>query len=110
MLFSTPPPGSIGIKSDDWQIDHVDDDKSNNKVTNLEWVTKKENSRRAKQNSLLPQGSEHHGAKLTEDDVRKIRDLYSSDNYSQYDLAELFSVQVMQINRIVNRKRWTHVE
>lgn len=36
------------------EIDHIDGDKSNNHIDNLEWVTRNENMRRAFDNGLIP--------------------------------------------------------
>lgn len=44
--FGDPSPG------DDYQIDHIDCNKQNNDISNLEWVTGAENMRRAIENGL----------------------------------------------------------
>jgi DNA-binding XRE family transcriptional regulator len=54
-------------------------------------------------------GSRNGCAKLTEADVRSIRDLYSSGTVSQCDLAKHFGVRQQAISRIVSGKRWPHV-
>lgn len=43
----------IGETSSDMEIDHKDGDKLNNSVDNLEWVTRKENLKRAKNLGLI---------------------------------------------------------
>lgn len=47
---------------------------------------------------------------LTGDQVREIRALYANGGISQHQLARRFSVGAMTINRIVNRKRWLHID
>lgn len=54
-------------------------------------------------------GSKHHLAKLTEQDIKKIRELYKTGKYKQVELSRMFNVGNMQISRIVNKKRWKHV-
>jgi group I intron endonuclease len=49
-------------------------------------------------------GSRRPEAKLSENDVRKIRKLYSSGRYKQKQLAERFGVDPSHISRIVNLK------
>lgn len=49
------------------------------------------------------------GAKLTDDDVRRIRTLCSNGT-SQSAVAAQFSIDRSEISRIVSRERWAHVE
>jgi plasmid maintenance system antidote protein VapI len=42
--------------------------------------------------------------------VRAIRQRYAVGGISQYALAAEFGVNVANINMIVNRKAWAHVE
>tara|TARA_A100000171_G_scaffold23102_1_gene21500 strand:- start:36 stop:791 length:756 start_codon:yes stop_codon:yes gene_type:complete len=56
------------------EVDHLDCDKLNNNLSNLEWVSSKENKRRARINGLYDNsvGENHYGAILTEDVVRGV--------------------------------------
>ena len=49
-------------------------------------------------------------SKLTEDDVVLIRYRYSCGDINQYELAKEFDVSQVEINHIVNNKRWKHLE
>ena len=51
-----------------------------------------------------------HNAFLTVDDVILMRKMYASGKYTQAVLAKKFEVSVRQVWRIINRKRWAHVE
>src|SRR5690606_32966695 len=53
LAFHGEPPGPIGSGWDDWQVEHIDDDKQNNRPGNLEWVTRDENWRRAEEAGLI---------------------------------------------------------
>ena len=55
-----------------------------------------------------PKGNAHHNRKLTEDDVRTIRQAVA-EGQKQADLARHYSVQRSVISQIVNHKTWTHV-
>lgn len=54
-------------------------------------------------------GSRHHLSKLTEFNVQRIREMYSSGKMNQYQLAEKFGVCQAEISHIVNLKKWSHV-
>lgn len=53
-------------------------------------------------------GARNSKAKLVDDDIREIRELYSH-GARQVDLAEQFGVNQTTISCIVLRKTWTHV-
>ena len=102
-----------GVKelTDDVHIDHINGDRFDNRIENLELVSSEENNRRLIELDLLkPRYGEDNGASvLTESDVLKIRDLYSRKEYNQYELSDMFEVSQGQISAIVNRKRWAHI-
>ena len=58
--FGSPKPG------DNYEIDHLDGDKSNNYVYNLDWVTHKENKLRAKAMGLVSNGWVNRNPKRTD--------------------------------------------
>jgi len=53
------------------------------------------------------QGEKHHKAKLTESDVRKIREL--GNNLSQQKIANMFGVSQLNVSLILRNKAWKHV-
>jgi len=89
---------------------HEDNNSVNNQSTNLTWKNHSENMlnsfRSGSKESL--KGSKHGGAKLTEQNVLKIRELLSSGKL-QKEIAEQFNVHVNTIGRIKNKLNWGHV-
>ena len=62
--------------TDKLYVNHIDGDKSNNNVKNLEWVTNAENINHAFRTGLnTNRGENHHNSKLTAKDVEEIRSL-----------------------------------
>lgn len=47
--------------------------------------------------------------KLTEHDVRTIRQLYATGDYTQKELSSMFGVSYQSIGHIVRRETWKHV-
>lgn len=91
------------------EVNHIDGIKTNNHVSNLEWATHAGNIIHAIETGLKPRVSEKV-AKLTEDDVREIRQRYKEGNITMRELAEEFGVADNTISNIINRKSWKHVD
>jgi len=92
------------------EVNHIDGDKLNNKVSNLEWCTHKENIRHAEETGLRDsKGSKNSKSKLTEKDVVQIRRLLYETNLRQNQIAERFGVGPMIISNIKNGKNWSHI-
>ena len=56
-----------------------------------------------------PKGSRHGMSKLTDDEVRQIRQLYLDAKPTLQALAGQFGVSLQQIFRIVHRRAWQHL-
>lgn len=110
----------LGPRPPGMDIDHIDANPRNNSASNLEYVTRAENERRAM--PFRPRGERHgratkphrtargerHGnAKLTADDVRHIRALLGA--MPQKDIAEMYGLGCSHITRIKRGECWAHV-
>ena len=94
-------------------INHKDGDKTNNTVSNLEWLDRTEQMLHAYKLRLkAPQnGSENVNAKLTDEQVREIRRLYIpySKEYGTVALARKYGVTNRIIGLIVKNKEYKNV-
>jgi hypothetical protein len=59
--------------------------------------------------ALMPRGAKHGMAKLSEAEVREIRELYASGQWSHRRLAGRFAVSRNHIGQIVRRRVWKEV-
>lgn len=93
------------------QVNHIDGDKRNNHVSNLEWSTRSENMRHAVRIGLKKplKGSKNPAAKLSESDVLKIRKEYSLGGIGQIALGVKYGVSQAVISDVLLRKRWKHI-
>ena len=91
-------------------VNHIDGNKLNNRFSNLETITNAENVRHARRTGLINNKGEKHGrSKLTDQDVKDIRMLFSNDGRKAKELSEMFGVSDQNIRSIVSNKIWTHV-
>lgn len=92
-------------------INHIDGDKTNNSVENLEWCTLAENMSLAWKTGLKKPllGSKHALAKLTEKEVLQIREKYKTGRFTHKQLARKYGVERTVVTNIVNLKRWRHI-
>ena len=89
------------------QVNHKDDNKFNNSVNNLEWVTASENIIHSYRTHIRSKkySKDNHMTKLSNEEVKEIRERYSIENISQRKLGEEYGVSQTHIGRIINNIR-----
>lgn len=95
----------------DQVLRHLNDDPTDNRIENLAWGTYSDNRQDAIRNDRLnqPIGVAHWNARLTEDNVREIRRLYATGEFSYRELGLRFGVSKQMVSSIVHRRNWKHV-
>jgi len=88
------------------EINHINGKKDDNRIENLEMVTRSQNIRHAARTGLWEplKGTDHPLGKLSDDDVRKIRRM-SARGFTNAKLSKIFGVGPDQISRIVKFER-----
>ncbi len=89
-------------------VNHKDFDKSNNNVSNLEWMSHQENSLHSSMRGIY-NGENNGNSKLTKQQVIEIRQKYKFRKYTYEDLSKEYGVLKTYIGRIINRVVWNHI-
>ena len=101
----------VGPCPPDHEVDHRDADKTNNRLANLEYVTRPENLQRSmpRRRATQVRGERAGRAKLTAADVRELRRLAAA-GVGYRALARRYGLAYPTARNIVLRERWAHVE
>ena len=89
-------------------INHIDGNKHNNLLSNLEWCTASENTKHAWDNNLCTrlEGEDANHSKYTEDLVYQVLDLYYNDLETCHTIAKIVKIHAGYVRYIVRGKRW----
>ncbi len=100
----------LGLRPNHMQVNHLDGDKTNNAISNLEYCTPSDNTRHAFATGLNPsKGEANTSAKLKTDDIKSIV-ARASNGETLRSIASSYGLVVSSIWSIVNNKAWRHIE
>ena len=89
----------LGKPADSNEVNHLDGDKSNNHVSNLEWTTHSQNLQHAVRHGLTTRNA------LKPADVKMIRKLIA-DGVSRKEIASCYGVSLSAISHIASGHSW----
>jgi len=86
-------------------VNHIDGDRTNNGLENLEWATDRENLKHARENGLWGENIMKK-RKLTLKQVQEIREKYIPRKYPYKKLADEYGVDYRTIWNIINKENY----
>jgi predicted XRE-type DNA-binding protein len=92
---------------DGYVIHHIDKNKTNNNISNLQCLTQFEH--KSIHSKEQWHGENNYMAKLTEKDVKLILRMLRTGNITQTRMAEIMGVYRSAISKIKHKQRWSHV-
>ena len=103
-IMFTPNPNKLP------EVNHLTGIKSDNRVENLAWATRRENIRHAFKHGLFKsrRGTANRSAKLSENDVREIYQRVSAGENGEV-IAKEFGITRTTPSDIFNGKTWSHL-
>lgn len=91
------------------EVNHIDGNKQNNRLDNLEWVTSKENKKHAWDNGLYSCSGENHGQAVhTEEQIREVCEMLSIEPSNKL-IADKLGVPVHTVASVRSGKIWGKV-
>lgn len=93
-------------------INHIDGNKLNNSLENLEWATYQENTQHAYRIGLQVSelGEDKGSSKLTNKEVKEIKQILKTTTLSQKQIGNMFGVGSSAISSIKNGRTWGHLK
>ena len=90
------------------EVNHIDCNRLNNRVDNLEWMSKQDNIKYSfTHGNASNKGLRNPNAKLNLDDIEAIKSLSKTNRFYGTQIAKMFNVSASTINKILNGEIWS---
>jgi hypothetical protein len=100
----------VGCPADNMECRHLDGNRTNNRLSNLQWGTKLENAQDRISHGMQVRGARVAIAKLNDRKVQIVKWILARGVMSQQKIADLFGVAQTKISAIHTGQTWKHVK
>lgn len=100
---------SNGMIPEGCVIDHINNDKKDNRIANLQLLTAEENSRKARKDGLYKVHEDAGAAKISDEVHDEIQLAYWNSSSSLRELSELYGISKSRVHQIIREKGWTDI-
>lgn len=91
------------------EVNHIDCDRTNNNVNNLEWVNREQNIRHSfRTGNKSNKGIKNPNAKLNTADVIAIRAMHNTGRFSNVAISKMFNIGSTSVDNIINGVTWSN--
>lgn len=98
-----------GVIPDGYVVDHINNNKQDNRIENLQLLTAAQNSTKAKEDGLYATGFENKATKIDPDLKDEIAYLYEFSDMTYRELVKIYGVSKSRIHQIVKEVGWTDI-
>lgn len=92
------------------EVNHIDGNKLNNSISNLEWCTCKQNVQHAHRIGLVNKKVRQYNSAFKDCDVLEIRKIFAQGGITKAELARRYSVSQFAIGRVIRHESYQYLE
>ena len=96
----------MGDKGLEYDVDHIDRNRANNKLSNLRWIKKADHFRDRISKGFVARGSNHGRSKYPEETIIKVISDIKEGALSLVSISEKHNVKYATVHKIYSGKHW----
>lgn len=90
-------------------VNHIDGNKLNNSLYNLEWVSVTINNYHMHEMGLVKKGSRHSSSKINEEIAMKIYNEHHINGLNYNQIRDKYNISKSIIGKVCRKERWKHI-